>query len=158
MHRADYRLFPQLRLICIIYSGDVDGDEIADHIGKIIQGGAVGRTWNCLVDLRSFIGNIHHSSLERMSKLLNEKEESGTLKRSPDNEGNRIAVVSYNAGQKFLVNLARVYMRGYDLRHFSDMRQGFAWASGQDALPPEMKSLDWHLEKAEDGTPPKLRT
>ncbi|MEA1674973.1 hypothetical protein [Nitrospirillum sp. BR 11163] len=157
MHRADYRLFPQLRLICIIYSGDVDGNEIADHIGKIIEDGVVGRTWNCLVDLRSFMGNIHHSSLERMSKLLNEKQEPGALKRSTDEDGSRVAVVSYNAGQKFLVNLARVYMRGYDLRYFSDMRQGFAWASGQDALPLEMRSLDWHLEKAGGDTPFKPR-
>lgn len=152
MHKADYQLFPQLRLICIIYSGDVDGHEIADHISGLIQEGRVGPSWNCVVDLRSFIGNVHHSSLERMSKLLNVKRPPGFITQKLEKDRIRVAIVSYNAGQKFLINLARVYIRDYDLQHFSDMRQGFAWACGQDALPQHMMSLDWHLELAtQDG-------
>ncbi|MDZ5649710.1 hypothetical protein [Nitrospirillum sp. BR 11828] len=156
MHKADYQLFPKLRLICIIYSGDVDGNEIADHISGLIQDGRVDPSWNCLVDLRSFIGNVHHSSLERMSKLLNKKQIPGFYSRKEENNQGRVAIVSYNAGQKFLINLARVYIREYELQHFSDMRQGFAWASGRDALPRHMISLDWHLEMAlqdEDSDP-----
>ncbi|WP_148293560.1 hypothetical protein [Azospirillum sp. B4] len=145
MHRSDYRLFPELRLICIIYSGDIDGAEIAEHVGKIIHSGKVDHSWNCLVDLRSFVGDIHHSSLELMARLLNKKQDSGSIIQGSDKIGSRVAIVSYNAGLKFMINLARVYMRGYDLRYFADMRQGFSWASGRDFLPPEMRSLDWHL-------------
>ncbi|TWB46159.1 hypothetical protein [Nitrospirillum pindoramense] len=158
MHKADYQLFPQLRLICIIYSGDVDGHEIADHISGLIQDGEVDISWNCVVDLRSFIGNVHHSSLERMSKLLNVKRRPGIFTHGLEKDRRKVAIVSYNAGQKFLINLARVYIRDYDLQHFSDMRQGFAWACGQDALPRHMMSLDWHLELAtQDESPDRGR-
>lgn len=147
MHRADYRLFPDLRLICIIYSGDIDGNEIADHLRKVIISTENIQSWNFLIDLRSFIGNIHHSALERLARLTNEKSGKGPLERTLEKRAGRVAVVSYNAGQQFMVNLARVYIRGYDLRYFSDMRQGYAWAAGRDALPADMRSLDWHLGK-----------
>jgi hypothetical protein len=151
MHRADYRLFPDLRIICIIYSGDIDGDEITEHIAKIMRRGDIDRSWNCVVDLRSFIGDIHHSSLARMATLINGRGFWAPHRGLPDKSGARVSIVSYNAGQRFLVNLARVYIQGYDLRHFTDMRQGFAWASGCDALPPGMASLDWHLTEADAG-------
>ncbi|WP_044559210.1 hypothetical protein [Azospirillum sp. B4] len=123
--------------------GDVGGETIADYIEEVLAWNLDVATWNSVTDLRLHVGNVTPDAIRRMGATL-----AAAMR---GRAGGRAAVVSHNAGLRFLVNLARLFITGRELRVFSDMAAAYAWASGLEAgaivaeggLPAEMATAGW---------------
>ncbi|MEC4591890.1 hypothetical protein VPG91_12905 [Nitrospirillum amazonense] len=115
---------------------DVGGETIADYIEEILVWNMDVATWNSVTDLRLHVGNVSPDAIRRMGAIMGEAMRGRS--------GGRAAVVSHNAGLRFLLNLARVFIPGHELRAFSDMATAYAWAAGQKVdLPAEMATAGW---------------
>ncbi|WP_145729431.1 hypothetical protein [Nitrospirillum pindoramense] len=122
---------------------DVTGDIIADYMEEMLAWNADVATWNSVTDLRLHVGDVSPAAIRRMGAVLGEARRGRA--------GGRAAVVSHNTGVRFLLNLARLFIGGHDLRAFADMSAAYAWASGMEAgatlaesgLPAEMATAGW---------------
>lgn len=135
-------------MVCVLVVDDVSGETIADYVEEVLAWNADIVTWNSVTDLRLHVGNIGPDAIRRMGHTL-ERALCGR-------RGGRAAVVSHNTGLRFLLNLARLFIPGHELRAFSDMETAYAWAVGQDAVSdddPEYRELPSHMVPAGWGRP-----
>lgn len=125
MKHVTHCLVPAHKMVCLAFRDEAEGEEIEDYLVDLTVRGGPLAAWNILLDLRLFLGSLSSLSIERLSRLLPPPVagESGT----------RLAIISQTSGMRFLVNLARIFFQGHELRLFADMDAGYQWAALGDA-------------------------
>lgn len=125
MKHVTHCLVPAHKMVCLAFRDEAEGEEIEDYLVGLTGRGGRGAAWNMLLDLRLFLGSLSSISIERLSRMLPPP--------GAGENGTRLAIISQTSGMRFLVNLARIFFQGHELRLFADMDAGYQWAALGDA-------------------------